>query len=69
MTEPIISADNIHKSHLMGREAVPALRGVSLEIGQGDFVRLMGPSGSGNTTLLNIIGGLDEPSRAHVTEV
>jgi putative ABC transport system ATP-binding protein len=67
MTEPIISVDNVHKSYLMGKEAVPALRGVSLDIAQGDFVCLMGPSGSGKTTLLNIIGGLDEPSRGHVT--
>ncbi len=67
MVEPIIRVDNIHKSYLMGKEAVPALRGVSLEIEQGDFVCLMGPSGSGKTTLLNIIGGLDEPSRGHVT--
>ena len=66
MSEPIIRIENIHKSYLMGKEAVPALRGVSLEIEQGEFVCLMGPSGSGKTTLLNIIGGLDEPSRGHV---
>ncbi|GIK58779.1 MAG: ABC transporter ATP-binding protein [Chloroflexi bacterium] len=67
MTSPIIFVDNIHKSYLMGKEAVPALRGVSLEIARGDFICLMGPSGSGKTTLLNIIGGLDEPSRGHIT--
>jgi putative ABC transport system ATP-binding protein len=67
MTEPMIRIDNIHKSYLMGKEAVPALRGVSLDIEKGEFVCLMGPSGSGKTTLLNIIGGLDEPSRGHVT--
>ena len=66
MTKAMISIENIHKSYLMGKEAVPALRGVSIEIEQGDFVCLMGPSGSGKTTLLNIIGGLDEPSRGHV---
>ena len=66
MTNPIISVDNVHKSYLMGKEAVPALRGVSLEIQAEEFVCLMGPSGSGKTTLLNIIGGLDEPSRGHV---
>ncbi|MGD2145813.1 MAG: ABC transporter ATP-binding protein [Anaerolineae bacterium] len=63
----MISCDNVHKSYLMGKEAVPALRGVSLDINRGEFVCLMGPSGSGKTTLLNIIGGLDEPSRGHVT--
>jgi putative ABC transport system ATP-binding protein len=67
MTTPIIFVDNIHKSYLMGKEAVPALRGVTLEIQPGDFMCLMGPSGSGKTTLLNIIGGLDEPSRGHIT--
>jgi putative ABC transport system ATP-binding protein len=63
----LISCDNVHKSYLMGKEAVPALRGVTLDIEQGEFVCLMGPSGSGKTTLLNIIGGLDEPSRGHVS--
>ena len=67
MGKEIIDVDNIHKSYLMGKEAVPALRGVSLKVATGDFVCLMGPSGSGKTTLLNIVGGLDEPSRGHVT--
>ena len=66
MLEPIIIVEDVHKSYLMGKEAVPALRGVSLEIRRGEFVCLMGPSGSGKTTLLNIIGGLDESSRGHV---
>jgi putative ABC transport system ATP-binding protein len=65
-SEPIIIVDGVHKSYLMGKEAVPALRGVSLEISRGEFVCLMGPSGSGKTTLLNIVGGLDEASRGHV---
>jgi putative ABC transport system ATP-binding protein len=67
MTKAMIRIENVHKSYLMGKEAVPALRGVSLKIEEGDFVCLMGPSGSGKTTLLNIIGGLDEPGRGHVS--
>ena len=63
---PLIQVDNVHKSFLMGKEAVQALRGVTLEVMRGEIVCLMGPSGSGKTTLLNIIGGLEEPSRGHV---
>jgi len=62
----IISVDNVHKSYLMGKEAVSALRGVSLAVKRGEMVCLMGPSGSGKTTLLNLLGGLDEPGRGHI---
>jgi putative ABC transport system ATP-binding protein len=67
MTDPIIQVENVHKSYLMGKEAVPALRGVSIEVAQGEMLCLMGPSGSGKTTLLNLLGGLDEPGRGHIT--
>lgn len=66
MTNTIIHVDNIHKSYLMGKEAVPALRGVSIDVRRGEMLCLMGPSGSGKTTLLNLLGGLDEPSRGHI---
>jgi putative ABC transport system ATP-binding protein len=64
--DSIVQVEDVHKSFVMGREAVPALRGVSLEVRRGEVLCLMGPSGSGKTTLLNIIGGLDTPSRGHV---
>ncbi len=62
----IVEIDDVYKSFIMGKEAVPALRGVSINVKRGEFLCLMGPSGSGKTTLLNIIGGLDTPSRGHV---
>ena len=62
----IVRVDDVHKSFVMGKEAVPALRGVSINVRRGEFLCLMGPSGSGKTTMLNIIGGLDTPSRGHV---
>jgi len=62
----VVRCENIHKSFLMGKEAVQALRGISLDVRRGELVCLMGPSGSGKTTLLNIVGGLEEPSRGHV---
>jgi putative ABC transport system ATP-binding protein len=64
--DTIVRCENVHKSFLMGKEAVQALRGVTLDVMRGEVVCLMGPSGSGKTTLLNIIGGLEEPSRGHV---
>ena len=67
MSDSIITVENVHKSYLMGKEAVPALRGVSIDVGRGEILCLMGPSGSGKTTLLNLLGGLDEPSRGHIT--
>ncbi|MGC3997106.1 MAG: ABC transporter ATP-binding protein [Anaeromyxobacter sp.] len=63
----IVSILNVTKDYMLGRTVVPALRGVSLEIGWGEFLSIAGPSGSGKTTLLNLIGCVDRPSSGVVT--
>ena len=59
---PIIRLQDIRKSYFMGRQALPVLKGVSLDIFKNEYVALMGPSGSGKSTLMNIIGCLDSPT-------
>lgn len=60
---PVIALDHIHKTYTMGDVQVHALRGVNLTIREGEFVAIMGASGSGKSTMMNIIGCLDRPTR------
>lgn len=62
----IVSLRGVSKRHGEGERAVWALRDVSLDVRQGQFVSLMGPSGSGKSTTLNVIAGLDIPTRGEV---
>ena len=58
----IIHLENIQKSYFMGKQELPVLKGISLNILKNEYVALMGPSGSGKSTLMNIIGCLDTAS-------
>src|SRR5437867_9268786 len=58
----IIQVDDVHKYYDLGETRVHALRGVSLQIERGEFVAIMGASGSGKSTFMNILGCLDKPT-------
>jgi len=59
---PLIQLEDIRKSYFMGKQPLPVLIGVSLDIFRNEYVALMGPSGSGKSTLMNILGWLDTPT-------
>jgi putative ABC transport system ATP-binding protein len=63
---PVFLARGLTKIYQMGEVAVPALRGIDLDLYRGELVVLLGPSGSGKSTLLNILGGLDTPTSGDV---
>lgn len=65
-SKEIIRLVNVHKTYLLGLEGVPALRGVNLTIKDGEYITILGTSGGGKTTLLNIIGTIDKPSKGDV---
>eukprot|EP00732_Lithocolla_globosa_P004619 Lithocolla_globosa_v1_NODE_4355_length_1455_cov_15.122857.p1 type:complete len:310 gc:universal NODE_4355_length_1455_cov_15.122857:1164-235(-) len=63
---PLIRLKNIHKTYLLGIEGVPALRGVSMTVNKGEWLVIYGTSGGGKTTLLNIIGTIDKPTKGEI---
>ena len=66
MSEPLLTARGLKKSYVMGKRTLEVLRGVDVEIGRGDFVALRGASGTGKSTLLHILGGLDTPNEGEI---
>ncbi|HYG57184.1 MAG TPA: ABC transporter ATP-binding protein [Symbiobacteriaceae bacterium] len=63
----LLEAKQLWKTYGSGEARVHALQGVSLAVAQGDFVALVGPSGSGKSSLLHLIGAMDTPTRGAVT--
>ncbi len=62
----MISITDLHKTYRRGEEVVEAIRGVDFQVNDGDFVVVIGPSGGGKSTLLNLIGGIDHPSSGSI---
>ena len=64
--DPIIEIKDLKKTYRLGGVDVPALRGVSLSVGEGEFLGVLGHSGSGKSTLFHIIGGMLAPTSGSV---
>ncbi len=60
--EKAVVAQSLRKEYSVGALAIVALRDLNLEVDEGEFIAIRGPSGAGKTTLLNVVGGLDKPS-------
>ena len=65
--DAIIKLEDLQKSYFMGNQAIPVLKGITLDIFKNEYVALMGPSGSGKSTLMNILGCLDSPTGGKYT--
>jgi len=62
-----IRASSLYKEYQIGDSIIQALKDVNLEVSEGEFVCIEGPSGAGKTTILSLIGGLDRPTRGDIT--
>lgn len=67
MSKVLLQAVSIHKSFLMGKEPLKVLRGINLDVREGELLAITGASGCGKSTLLHILGALDLPDRGAVT--
>jgi lipoprotein-releasing system ATP-binding protein len=66
MAAPLVRIEGLAKTYLMGEKRLEVLRGLDLEIAQGELVALTGPSGAGKSTFLHLLGTLDVPTRGRI---
>jgi putative ABC transport system ATP-binding protein len=65
-TSPSVTVRDVHKHYHVGDHDVPVLHGVSFDVQRGEMLAIVGPSGNGKSTLLNLIAGIDRPTRGAV---
>lgn len=65
--DSFIKLSDVYREHKKGLDTISVLKGLDFNIEKDDFIAIMGPSGTGKTTLLNLIGGLDRPSAGSVS--
>lgn len=66
MSAPVLAAAGITKNYRLGKQEIPVLRGVDLQVAEGEMVALLGASGAGKSTLLHVLGLLDPPTTGSV---
>src|SRR5580704_10893125 len=66
MSDILLSARGLEKTYIIGKRSLEVLKGVDIEIARGDFVALRGASGTGKSTLLHLLGGLDAPNAGEI---
>lgn len=67
MSDSFVKFENVSKIYKMGEVTIKAVDGIDFEIGKGEFVVIVGPSGAGKTTVLNMLGGMDQASGGKIT--
>ena len=65
-SQPLVVIQDVYKNYQVGGREIEVLKGVSFEVQSGEFVAIVGPSGNGKSTLLNMVTGIDHPTRGAV---